>query len=66
VTEATEQPVMGFKDMHPAQTEALLTYINMTLSVTPDEYFQEILDAAEDLVVILGGVGIEVQYGVDF
>lgn len=66
MTEATEQTVMGFKDMHPAQTEALLTYINMTLSITPDEYFEEILDAAEDLVVILGGVGIEVQYGVDF
>jgi len=66
MTDATEQTVMGFKDMHPAQTEALLTYINMTLSVTPDEYFEEILDAAEDLVVLLGGVGIEVHYDVGF
>ena len=66
MTDATEQTVMGFKDMHPAQTEALLTYINMTLSVTPNEYFEEVLDAAEDLVVILGGVGIEVHYDVDF
>ena len=66
MTDATEQTVMGFKDMHPAQTEALLTYINMTLSVTPTEYFEEILDAAEDLVVLLGGVGIEVHYDVGF
>jgi hypothetical protein len=64
MTDATEQPVMGFKDMHPDQLTALVQFIDMALTVTPDDVFDDVFNAAEDLVVLLGGVGIEVTYGV--
>jgi hypothetical protein len=64
MSKAEEQQVLGFKDMHPAQAEALLMFIHMALTVTPEECFEDVFDAAEDLVVLLGGNGIEVHYDV--
>lgn len=66
MTDTTSQKVLGFKDMHPDQMAALTQFIDHALSVAHEECFPDLLEAAEDVVVLFGGVGIEVKYNVDY
>ena len=66
MTDITQQRVLGFKDMHPEQAEALVRFMDHALSVAHEECFSDLLEAAEDVVVLFGGVGIEVKYDVDY
>jgi hypothetical protein len=66
MTDVTQQRVLGFKDMHPEQAEALIRFMDHALSVAHEECFPDLLEAAEDVVVLFGGVGIEVKYDVDY
>lgn len=53
---------LGFKDMHPEQIQALLNLIQVAFLAADEEMLEDVHAAAEDLVVILGGVGIDVHY----
>ena len=66
MTDTTSQKVLGFKDMHPDQANALIRFMDHALSVAHEEVFSELLEAAEDVVILFGGVGIEVKYDVDY
>lgn len=66
MTDTTSQKVLGFKDMHPDQASALVRFMDHALSVANEECFPDLLEAAEDVVILFGGVGIEVKYDVDY
>lgn len=66
MTDLTEHKAMGFKDMHPDQVEALTRLIGHALSAAEEEHVPSLLESAEDVVVLFGGVGIEVTYDVDY
>jgi len=57
---------LGFKDMHPDQVDSLMVLIQTFLSLADgyenEEIFEESKQIAEDVVILFGGVGIEVQY----
>jgi len=64
MTPEKDLKTLGFKDMHPEQIQAVLNLIHMALISSEEEYFEEVHAAAEDLVVLLGGVGIDVHYDI--
>jgi hypothetical protein len=66
VSDDIEIKSLGFKDMHPDQASALILFMDHALSVAHEDEFPALLDAAEDVVVLFGGVGIEVKYNVDY
>lgn len=65
MTKAPIRKTVGFKDMHPDQVDTLLKFIDMALQVSAEECFEDLFDAAEDVVVLFGGVGINIGYETD-
>ena len=65
MTQVPIRKTVGFKDMHPDQEEALVNFIDMALHASQEECFQDLFDAAEDVVVLFGGVGINTVYATD-
>lgn len=63
---STEIRSVGFKDMHPDQAAALIKLIDAALNAVGDDdaAFDEMLSTAEDVVVLFGGIGIEVGYSI--
>jgi len=61
-------PSLGFREMHPMQVEAIVNFINLSINLavmTGDEdIIQEIEDAADDMVHILGGNGVSIKVDV--
>lgn len=64
MTPEKDLKTLGFKDMHPEQIQSLLNLIHVAMVAADEEMFEEVHAAAEDLVVILGGVGIDVHYDI--
>jgi len=57
---------LGFKDMHSEQMQALLEFISIALHSAEDNEFEDVLKAAEEVVILFGGVGINVEYSVGY
>ena len=61
---------LGLKDMHPMQIKMLMKFVDLTLqlaSLTNDmEILEETEAAADDLVKIFGGNGVEVTIETDY
>jgi hypothetical protein len=61
-------PSLGFREMHPMQVEAIVNFINLSINlavITGDEdIIQEIENAADDMVHILGGNGVSIKVDV--
>lgn len=66
MTDNTNIKALGFKDMHPEQVMALTDFMDLALNCAHPDAFDGLLEAAEDVVVLFGGVGIEVNYDVDY
>ena len=55
---------VGFKQMHPMQIEALMDFVGLDLhNAAPwgEEAVKETQDAADELVRLFGGNGVEVR-----
>ena len=61
-------PSLGFKQMHPMQVEAIVNFVNVSINLacmTGDEdIIQEIEEAADDMIHILGGNGVSIKVDV--
>ena len=61
---------VGFKDMHREQLDALMLMTHAFLSLADgyedEDIFEQAKEIAEDVVILFGVNGIEVQYEVDF
>jgi len=66
MTDNTNTKALGFKDMHPEQVMALKDFIDLALNCAHADAFEGLLEAAEDVVVLFGGIGIEVSYDVGY
>jgi hypothetical protein len=66
MTDNTNLQTLGFKDMHPEQMRALIDFMDLAFNCAHPDSVDGLLEVAEDVVVLFGGVGIEVKYDVDY
>lgn len=60
---------VGFRDMHPMQVDALTDFIAMAVDLAAmaesEEVLESVNEAADDLVKIFGGNGVQIQLSVE-
>ena len=60
---------VGFRDMHPMQVDALTDFIAMAVDLAAmaesEEVLESVNEAADDLVKIFGGNGVQIHLSVE-